>query len=80
MTRREMQQAARRLAQQQTAQAADTPTGSFITNVATTSPLTINWNLSTVPAWKLASYTPVAGDRVQVEVISNQVIIQGRIN
>jgi Flp pilus assembly protein TadG len=78
-TSRAVAQAARAWADQHTSSLADLPAGLYIGTVATTSPLKVSWRKRQVAAYKVASYTPAAGDRVLFAIADDQLVIIGQI-
>lgn len=74
---REMERAARRLADQQLDRAAEMPDGrDLIVTVTVASPLTVSWDGEDKVAFRrCASYaSPAVGDRVWCRLIHNQLI------
>lgn len=76
---RDLARVARRLADQTSERLTDRPTQQFIATVAGTSPLTVSWRGSTLPARRHAAYTPAAGDRVACKLIDGQIVVEDHI-
>jgi hypothetical protein len=80
VTGRELERAARQVADQQTARLAEQPTAQFVGTVTVLSPLTVRWRGAALAvSGRHAAYTPAVNDRVACKLIDGQVIVEDRI-